>query len=203
MSEPQAPLRASTPSLRVAHYAVAAGLAALVPVPFLDDWLKRRAHRAMYAALAVEAGQPLDEPVLDLLTEDRSSLLLGCLGTALFWPIKKLFRTMLYFLTLKDVVDGAAEATLRAAMVRSAMARLPHDARAVRARMEVTLDRAQYSPVSRAFFRGERPEAPWVADADGTDRTLAWLYKKAGGGVILADFLTRLESGPATEEDRA
>ncbi len=193
MSPPQAPLPSRPASPRIAHCALAAGLTAFVPIPFLDEWLQRRAHRAMYAAIAAEAGQPLDEPALDLLTEDRSSLLIGCLGVAVFWPIKKLFRTLLYFLTVKDVVDGAAEATLRAAMVRAALSRLPHDARAIRAEMEVSLARAQYSPLSRAFFRGARPAAPWVADADGTDRSLAWLYQKAGGGVILADFLHRLE----------
>ncbi|MDP2314712.1 MAG: hypothetical protein Q8P41_17545 [Pseudomonadota bacterium] len=179
-------------SVRVAHYALLSGLAALVPLPILDDWLRRRGHRAMYATLAEEAGTPLGPETLDALTEDRSSLLYGCLGIVVFWPLKKLFRTVLYFLTVKDVLDGAAEATLRAAMLREALPRLPDDARAVRDVMDATLDRAQYSPVSRWFFRGHRPDAEWVAGVDRVDRSVAWLYKKAGGGVILAEFIRRL-----------
>ncbi|MDP2311095.1 MAG: hypothetical protein Q8P18_34060 [Pseudomonadota bacterium] len=185
-------------SPRVAHYALLAGLTALVPLPFVDAWLERRAHRSMYRVVAEEAGQPFDEAVLAVLAEDRSSLVLGCLGTAVIWPIKKLFRTFFYFLTIKDVIDGTAEATLRAAMVRAALARLPHDARVVRNAMDVTLGRHQYSPVSRAFFRGERPQAEWVANADRVDKSVAWIYQKAGGGPILAAFLHQLEGRPAT-----
>lgn len=183
------PFRAGS---RAAHFAMLAGLTALVPLPFLDVWLERRAHRALFRAVAADAGLPLDEGAIAVLTEDRSSLLLGCLGTAVIWPIKKLFRTFFYFLTVKDVIDGTAEATLRAAMVRAAAAHLPHDARTVRDVMDATLDRHQFSPVSRAFFRGERPDAAWVADADRVDRTVAWVYKKAGGGAILATFAQRL-----------
>ncbi len=183
------PFRAGS---RVAHFAMLAGLTALVPLPFVDVWLERRAHRALFRAVAADAGQPLDEAAIAVLTEDRSSLLLGCLGTAVIWPIKKLFRTFFYFLTVKDVIDGMAEATLRAAMVRAAFAHLPHDARMVRDVMDATLDRHQFSPVSRAFFRGERPDAAWVADTDRVDRTVAWVYKKAGGGAILANYAQRL-----------
>jgi hypothetical protein len=192
-SPPPAAARPFRAGSRVAHFAMLAGLTALVPLPFVDVWLERRAHRAMFRALAADAGQPpLDEAAIAVLTEDRSSFVLGCLGTAVVWPVKKLFRTFFYFLTVKDVIDGIAEATLRAAMVRAAFAHLPHDARNVRDVMDATLDRHQFSPVSRAFFRGERPDAAWVADTDRVDRTVAWVYKKAGGGAILGTFAQRL-----------
>jgi len=181
-------------SPRIAHYALLAGLAAFVPLPILDDWLRRRAHRAMYVALAEELGQPLDQPTLDVLCADRASLLLGCAGLVVFWPLKKLFRTVLYFLTIKDVVDGVAEATLRVAMIRAAWHRLPKDADTVRTVMDATLGKWQFSPISRFLFRGHRPQTDWVASADRTDRSVAWIFEKAGGGPILADFARRLDA---------
>jgi hypothetical protein len=180
-------------SPKIAHYALLAGLASFVPIPILDDWLRRRAHRAMYVTLADELGLPLDTPTLDTLTADRASLLLGCFGLVVVWPIKKLFRTFFYFLTVKDVVDGVAEATLRVAMLSAARHRLPQDAAAVRTVMDATLDKWQYSPISRFLFRGHRPPADWVAGADSTDKSIGWIFEKAGGGPVLADFTRRLD----------
>ncbi len=181
-------------SPKVAHYAVMAGLCALVPVPILDGWLERRALRSMYAAIAESTGRPLDDATLDLLAEDRDSLLVGCLVVAVVWPLKKLFRTVFYFLTVKDAVDGVAAAAVRAAMVHAALGRLPHGAKGVRDVMDATLGRWQYSPVSRFVMRGERPPATWLLAAD--DLGVGWVYRHAGGAAILADFEARLEKLP-------
>lgn len=181
---------------KIAHYALMAGLCSLVPIPFLDDWLERKATRHMFATLATDAGVTLDEATLDVLTEDRSSLLLGCLGTMVIWPIKKLFRTVLYFLTVKDVIDGVAAASLRASMLHAALLHLPDRARAVRDVMDATLGRWQYSPVSRTVFRGERPAAEWIVNDDGVGRAVGWIFEKAGGRPIVDDFVTRLEAIP-------
>lgn len=181
-------------SPKIAHYAVAAGLCAFVPIPLLDAWLERKATRAMFAAIAEDAGRPLDAETLDKLVEDRSSLLLGCLGMMVVWPIKKLFRTVLYFLTLKDVVDGIAAAALRGAMVHRALTSGALDTTGpagTRSAMDTTLDRWTHSPVSRFVFRGERPPAEWLVREEAGALVDA-LYRHAGGGPILADFEQRL-----------
>ncbi|MFN7143170.1 MAG: hypothetical protein ACK4YP_05295 [Myxococcota bacterium] len=181
-------------SPKIAHYAVAAGLCAFVPIPLLDAWLERKATRAMYKAIAEDAGRPLDDAALDTLVEDRSSLLLGCLGAMIVWPIKKLFRTVLYFLTVKDVVDGIAAAALRGAMVHRALASGALDTTGpvgTRSAIDATLDRWTHSPVSRFVFRGERPPAEWLVREEAGALVDA-LYRHAGGGPILADFEQRL-----------
>jgi hypothetical protein len=180
---------------KVAQYALFAGLCAFVPVPLLDGWLERRATRAMLIALAEGRGQPLEPAVLDVLVEDRSSLLLGCLAVVVVWPIKKLFRTILYFLTIKDVIDGVALASLRAAMVDAAFHRLPGDVKGVRDVMDATLGRWQWSPVSRVFLRGERPEAEWLVPGPA-DLGVGHVFRHAGGGAVVADFQKRLEALP-------
>ena len=182
-------------SSKAAWFALLVGLTALVPVPLLDGWLARRAQRAMFAAIAEGRGAQLGPAALDALTEDRDSLLVGCLWMAVVWPIKKLFRTILYFLTLKDVVDGAAEAALRAAMLDAALHRAAADARGVRDVMDATLTRWYHSPVNRILLRGERPAAAWVASG-GVSGVVGWLFRHAGGGVIVPDFTQRLESPP-------
>lgn len=182
-------------SPKVAQYALFAGLCAFVPVPLLDGWLERKATRAMLVALAESRGRTLEPAALDILVEDRSSLLLGCLGVVFIWPIKKLFRTLFYFLTIKDVIDGVALASLRAAMVDAALHRLPGDVKGVRDVMDVTLGRWQWSPVSRVFLRGERPEAVWLVP-DANDLGVGLLFRHAGGGAVVADFQKRLEALP-------
>ena len=179
---------------KIAHYALMAGACAFVPVPILDGWLQRKATRAMYAAIAESAGKPLDAATLDALAADRESLLLGCLGAVVVWPIKKLFRTVFYFLTVKDAIDGVALAALRGAMVHKALDRLPEGAKGVRDVMDLTVGRWQYSPVSRVILRGERPPATWLLPSD--DLGVGWVYRHAGGAAILDDFAARLEKLP-------
>lgn len=181
-------------SPKIAHYAIAAGLCAFVPIPLLDAWLERKATRAMFAAIAEDAGRTLDDATLDKLVEDRSSMLLGCLGMMVVWPIKKLFRTVLYFLTIKDVVDGIAAAALRGAMVHRALASGALDTTGpagTRSAMDATLGRWTHSPVNRVLFRGERPPAEWLVREEAGAIVDA-LYRHAGGGPILADFEQRL-----------
>ena len=150
--------------------------------------------RAIFVRVAESRGLALDPPTLDLLANDRSSLVAGCLSLAVVWPLKKLFRTVFYFLTIKDVMDWISEASVRAAMVHSALPHLPHDAERVRGTMEATLERWHVSPVTRALTGSDRPEGAWIADGHFAARTVRWFYVKAGGHAVVADFGQRLGS---------
>jgi hypothetical protein len=179
---------------RPSAYAVLAGLALFVPLPWLDGWLHRRAVRALLREVARERGVVLSPRHLDVLTEDRSSLLVGCLGAAVIWPIKKFFRTILVVLLLKDVIDAAARAALVAAMTRAAFeaGALPDRVEEVRVAMDATLERYDWSPVKRFLVRGARPPGPWLGARDALARGVGALYRAGGGALILADFTARL-----------
>jgi hypothetical protein len=177
---------------RIAHLALACGLAALVPIPLLDGWVERRATRAMVRRVLLDGGHPADDATLDVLTNDRSSMLGGCLALAVYWPLKKLFRTVLYFLTIKDVLDGVTRAALRVAMVQAALPLVAADAEGVRTETEATLGRWHYSPISRVVLPGARSDASWVAANGRIGRLVGWLYRRGGGGALLADFEQRL-----------
>ncbi len=182
-------------------HVILAGVAMMVPLPILDDWLSRKALRRALAADAEACGQPLDEATLELLTEDRSNMLVGCLRAAILWPLKKLFRTVLWFLTIKDVIDIATRSAEVLAMVRIARERgwLPSRAREVRDAMEVSFGRHRWSPVTRFIMRYPRPpldEPP----AEGTLGGLLQGLRKQAGAVPMEEmFVERVRSSVAGE----
>ncbi|MFZ5475524.1 MAG: hypothetical protein ACOZNI_02010 [Myxococcota bacterium] len=181
--------------MEAARLSLVCGLCALIPLPWVDEWAERNTRRKMYDALAKARGIELDAATLDTLVEDRSSLLVGCLFGVVRWPLKKLFRTFFYFLTIKDVIDGVAHAGLCAAMIDAALDRgaLPARAAEVRAEVDLTLARFRWSPVSRLLTGGERPETAWIAAGDALASAVGWLYRHAGGKLVLSDFTARLE----------
>lgn len=167
--------------------------ALFVPVPFLDDYLARRALRRALKYDAPDAAL-LDDSALDVLTDDRSSMLMGCLKLMLIWPAKKLFRTMFWFLTVKDVVDRVAYAAQVVSMVRLARAEgwLPVHVRAVRDAMEVTFGKHRSSPVMRVILRDLRPEIEGPADTGALAGAALTLRRHAGGALMDQLFLNRV-----------
>lgn len=171
----------------------------LIPIPFLDGYVEHRLNRAIFAELGAARGTPLSKDTLRLLANDRTSLLKGCLYVAVVWPLKKLFRTVLYFLTVKDVLDATARAALRAAMVEEALdaGLLPARADEVRARMDLVLERFRVSPLTRAMGRYERPELDTPPGSPAVVRLVLWLARHAGAGVVLPAFRAALAEVPS------
>jgi hypothetical protein len=171
---------------------VVSGAALMVPVPFLDDYLSRRALRRAIVADTPE-GHPLPASALDALTADRESMLLGCLRTAIVWPIKKLFKTIFWFFTAKDILDRIAWSGQVFVNARVARARgwLPEHATLVRDATDATFQKFRWSPVTRPLMRYERPPLP--SAGAGLAGLVTWLRRHAGGALLDADFLTRAE----------
>ncbi|MEM7118617.1 MAG: hypothetical protein AAF614_39735 [Chloroflexota bacterium] len=92
---------------RIYAEATFAGLSVLIPIPLLDlafEWLFRR---RIPKAIAKRNGRLLDPVVVKELNRTP----LSCLAL-LFWPVtltleflKRFYRTVLYFLTIKDATD--------------------------------------------------------------------------------------------------
>lgn len=168
-------------------WVVFAGLSMLIPLPLVDDlaatWCTRRALRE----LAAERGHALSEEAVRLLIDDPFSLAQGCFAL-LKWPFKKLFRTVLYFLTVKDVVDRTADAALRLELAAVALEAglLPDEAPRVRAAMDEVLRQYHTSPVLRLLLRDARPALPHL------DGPLGWIAVQAGAGLVLPRFLARI-----------
>lgn len=88
-------------------YSVLAGLSPLVPVPFVDDWLINYFRRRLVKSLAASHGQEFTSEAISILADDRDNkgCLLGCLSMVIFYPLKKIFRKVFYFLEWKRAVD--------------------------------------------------------------------------------------------------
>lgn len=167
--------------------------ALFVPVPFLDDYMARRALRRALKYDAPDA-TPLDDATLDILTDDRASMLMGCLKMILIWPMKKLFRTVFWFLTVKDVLDRVAYGAQVLSMVRLARGQgwLPERARGVRDGMEVTFGKHRWSPVMRVILRDLRPELEGAAAPGALAHVAHSLRRHAGGARMDQLFLDRV-----------
>jgi uncharacterized protein (DUF2267 family) len=86
-----------------------AGLSVLIPIPLLDVAFEHFFRRRMPGVIARRNGRTLDKETI----QELNRLPPGCLQTCLGWPIlilltflKRLYRTILYFLSIKDASDN-------------------------------------------------------------------------------------------------
>lgn len=85
-----------------------AGLSVLIPIPLLDLLFETIFKRRMAQTIAKRNGRLLEKPVVQTLNQGR----FGCWPGCFMWPInltleflKRLYRTILYFLTIKAASD--------------------------------------------------------------------------------------------------
>jgi hypothetical protein len=87
-------------------HSVLAGLTPLIPIPLLDDLVKTYFKRRMVRKLAATHTQFLNHTDVATLADDPDTgCLLGCLTTAIVYPLKAVFRKIFFFLEWKRAVD--------------------------------------------------------------------------------------------------
>ena len=96
------------------------GASALVPVPFLDDIAKAYLEKRLFRLLAEKEGLELSKEEQSHLTQHPGSgcCLVGCLGSALIYPFKKVLRKVFFFLEIKRSVDQSTTALAQAYLFR-------------------------------------------------------------------------------------
>lgn len=178
------------PTPTISRTAVLVGLAALIPVPLIDELIRRFLLKLCFEEQASMMGKPLGPGQAWRLSKQRANLLVGCLLAVFWWPIKKLFRTMLFFLLVKDAIDWATDAAVRSAMVRRALERgvLPGDTEAVWGHIDHCTDTHVKSPVMRVLIDKEAPPEPWKSGDDGVGGLLVWLARWGRGHDALVAF---------------
>lgn len=189
---------------RLAPLVVICGLCTLVPLPILDDWCERRVTRTLLSGIAKDRGVELEAAALHTLTEDRSSMLLGCLFSMFIWPFKKLFSTFFVVFIIKQGIDKATLAAHRAAMVRVALDQglltastlQAGEAERVRDAMDAAIAGVRTSPLGRGLRRLANPEIPVPDGADGLVRLVEGLRRYGGGAPVVEAFAARLAVRP-------
>ena len=184
---------------RIAHQAVLVALAGLIPFPFIDTWIQGRLRAHLVGHLGRHHSCTFDAAQLRALSGGHSNVLLGCVFGVVWWPIKKLFRKLIYVLTVKDAIDAAADAWLRGEMVRRALVAgvLPEHAKAVRAAMDTALKTHGRSPVwgprTRLDGRLSEPDDPFEV------RLIIGTAQRGGGLAVLAAFDQEIAEAPWDE----
>lgn len=82
-----------------------AGLAILIPFPFIDTLVEEYFRRRMPRDIARRRGRTLSPAVMRLVNRRRDSLLSGCLMLPLnliLYVLRNLYRTVVYFLSVYD-----------------------------------------------------------------------------------------------------
>ena len=180
--------------------AFAVGLCSLIPLPFVDEWVRKHMMKGAYLAVSDQLNVNLEANELEILARSNDNLVLGCLHGVFLWPIKKLFKTVFFFLLIKDCADWAAEAAIRGAMVRKAIGRgvLPGKHAEVRGAMDRVWKEFGQSPFSRFLLRKPDRLVPWGQPRKWFHRLVARLVRHGSGAAVLEAFeneLALIESG--------
>jgi hypothetical protein len=94
----------------IRRYAVLCGLTPLVPLPLVDDLAKMYLRRRLVRALAgIRAVALSADDVRALADEPRPGCVSGCFLFAIVYPVRKLFRTIFFFLEWKRAIDTTSE----------------------------------------------------------------------------------------------
>jgi hypothetical protein len=117
---------------RLAFWSTASALAAVVPVPFLDDHLVRVTRRSMVRELARERGLVLHESEVVWLAGARRRFDWGCaiaLAVALtvktaYLLVRRFFRSIFFWLAIKDASSAASFTFHEGFLLRQALADL-------------------------------------------------------------------------------
>ncbi len=168
---------------RLVSNSLVTGLCNLIPVPLADDWARDLLRKQHAMALAKSHGVELDSIDGKVLgCGYRPVTASGCLRSCVVAPIRfifnkvirKIFRKVLFFLTIKDVVDTVSESFHDGYLMQHAVAigALPAsgdparpagaptpEILAVRRAIEATRDAVDHRPVEKAIsatIRGSR-----------------------------------------------
>ena len=89
------------------------GVFEFIPLPFIDDWLIERERRSLVEKILKSRGVAFEEEVPKLLADGGAKTLMGRLGgllkSLILKPLKKIFRTFLFWLTIRRAVLNVVE----------------------------------------------------------------------------------------------
>jgi hypothetical protein len=94
----------------ISSHSILIGLTPIIPIPFADDFAKNYFQERMVRKLAENYNYSLSSEDLKIITsEEHKGCLPGCLTSILFYPLKKLFRKIFFFLEWKRAIDTVSK----------------------------------------------------------------------------------------------
>ena len=137
----------------VLFHALLMALTRYVPLPFLDDALRRAAAERMVKRLALAHGKTLSEEEIRFLTEDRTGCCSGCLFALLTWPFRKVLARALVLWDLNRTLELASANFVSFFLLHLVFARGWYNGQASRVRdaIDATAATVGTSPVQMVF----------------------------------------------------
>lgn len=158
-------------------HAVMAGLTPLIPVPFVDDWARDGIQTRMVKHIAKTHDKRLydsDAEALGRASGGTRSLIRYAAKKLAFYPIKRIFRTAVFVLALKDMSDIASRTYHVGYLLDYAIgAKLTERCKpeALRAAIDEVCANADTSVVNHAFRTAFNESRDLLADAVQTLRS--------------------------------
>ncbi|MBW3636865.1 MAG: hypothetical protein KY445_10470 [Armatimonadetes bacterium] len=144
----------NSPQQVLVTHATLAGLTPLIPIPLLDDLFYRHFLRSLVKRLAATHARELSPQEIEILTAQKGrGCALGCLGTVLLYPIKKVLRKIFFFLEWKRAADTISHTYYFGYLIEAALEEgwiETHGADRVRAAIDDVLARTNTSLITRA-----------------------------------------------------
>ncbi|HEX9996302.1 MAG TPA: hypothetical protein VGB45_04100 [Abditibacterium sp.] len=183
-------------------HAVMGGLTPLIPLPLVDDLFYGYFLRSMAKKLADSHQKTLSSDEIKVLTaQKRRGCALGCLGTVLLYPLKKILRKIFFILEWKRAADTIGRTYYFGFLLHEALQAgwvEKHSATRVRTAMDAVLARTNTSFVSRAalgVMNGSKGSIQsWAARLLGStprgagEREVAQAAQNAGDNDLSAIF---------------
>lgn len=148
----------------LAHKALLAGLATLIPVPFVDGAVKQAVQRSLVRALAERHGVSLSPRSVSILADDESTpLLRGLASKVMLMPLRWALRRAVIVLSVKGVVDAVSDVYHRGVLLDHAFAEKhcapqgPHSSAEIRRAIDAVCKETVTSPVEHAIRAGLEP----------------------------------------------
>jgi hypothetical protein len=101
------------------------GASALIPLPFIDDIAKNFFEKRLVRTIVEREGLEIHREEAATLTQEPKSgcCALGCLSSAILYPIKKILRKVFFFLEIKRAIDQSTQALAQAWLFRLTLRR--------------------------------------------------------------------------------
>jgi len=135
-------------------HAVMGGLTPLIPLPLLDDLFYAQFLRSMANKLAQSHQKTLSSDEIKILTAQKGrGCALGCLGTVLLYPLKKILSKIFFILEWKRAADTIGRTYYFGFLLDGALESdlvSKYGAARVRAAIDAVLARTNTSFVARA-----------------------------------------------------
>ena len=105
----------------IVKYSLLYGIASFIPLPFVDDYAQEVLFRRMLNKIFNYYERPLSHLNAKRLSQKSGGCCWGCIMGVFLWPIKKIIKTVAFFLSFKSLSDEIASCSIRAIAYQEAL----------------------------------------------------------------------------------